>query len=64
MSIWTCHCGGRLTVRAIVTHRATAEAMLRSMGLAAAPTPLPASQSPPQRSLSLGSQPQLPLAVR
>lgn len=51
--MWTCHCGGRRTVRAIVTNRATAEVMLLSIGLAVAPTPLPASQSPPQRSLSM-----------
>ena len=53
IDVWTCHCGGRRTVRAIVTHRATAEAMLRSMGLAGAPTPQPASHSLPQLSLSM-----------
>ena len=53
IDVWTCHCGGRRTVRAIVTHRATAEAMLRNMGLASAPTPQPASHSPPQLSLSM-----------
>jgi hypothetical protein len=40
-------------VRAIVTNRATAEVMLRNMGLAGAPTPQPACQSPPQLSLSM-----------
>jgi hypothetical protein len=53
IDVWTCQCGGRRTVRAIVTNRATAEAMLRSMGLAGAPTPQPACQSPPQLSLSM-----------
>ncbi len=53
IDVWTCHCGGRRTVRAIVTHRATAEVMLRNMGLAGAPTPQPASHSPPQLSLSM-----------
>ena len=53
IDVWTCHCGGRRTVRAIVTHRATAEVMLRNMGLAGAPTPQPASHSPPQHSLSM-----------
>ena len=43
IDVRTCHCGGRRTVRAIVAHRATAEAMLRNMGLAGAPTPQPAS---------------------
>jgi hypothetical protein len=40
-------------VRAIVTHRATAEAILPSMGVAGAPTPKAAAQSPPQLSLAL-----------
>jgi hypothetical protein len=53
IDVWTCHCGGKRTVRAIVTNRATAEAMLRSMGLAGAPAPRAAAQSPPQRSLAL-----------
>lgn len=53
IDVRTCHCGGRRAVRAIVTHRATAEAMLRSMGMAAAPTPRAGSQSPPQLPLSL-----------
>ena len=53
IDVWTCRCGGRRTVRAIVTNRVTAEAMLRSMGLAGAPTPRAAAQSPPQLSLSM-----------
>jgi hypothetical protein len=53
IDVRTCHCGGQRTVRAIVTNRATAEAMLRSMGLAGAPTPRAASQSSPQLSLSM-----------
>ena len=53
IDVWTCHCGGRRTVRAIVTSRATAEAMLHSMGLSGAPRPRPAAHSPPQLSLSL-----------
>ena len=53
IDVWTCHCGGRRTVRAIVTDRATAEVMLRNRGLAGAPTPQPAAHSPPQLSLSM-----------
>ena len=46
IDVWTCHCGGQRTVRAIVTNRATAAAMLRSMGLADAPTPRAAMSIP------------------
>jgi hypothetical protein len=53
VDVWTCPCGGRRTVRAIVTSRVTAEAMLLSMGLSGAPRPRPAAHSPPQLSLSL-----------
>ena len=52
IDVWRCHCGGKRSVRAIVTNRATALAMLRSMGLEseAPTTPHPAAQSPPQLS--------------
>jgi len=55
IDVWRCHCGGKRSVRAIVTNRATALAMLRSMGLEseAPTTPRPAAQSPPQLSLSM-----------
>ena len=55
IDVWRCHCGGKRSVRAIVTNRATALAMLRSMGLEseAPTTPHPAAQSPPQLSLSM-----------
>lgn len=53
IDVWTCHCGGRRTVRAIITDRVTAHTILKSMGLAGAPSPRAASQSPPQLSLSM-----------
>ena len=40
IDVWTCHCGGKRTVRAIVTNRATAEAMLQRMGLAVLSKPV------------------------
>jgi hypothetical protein len=49
--VWRCPCGGARRSRAVVTQQATAEAMLRSMGLLPPRTPLPRSHAPPQRSL-------------
>ena len=53
IDVWLCPCGGKRAVRAIVTNRSTAEAMLLSMGLAGAPTPRVSAQSPPQLALEL-----------
>jgi hypothetical protein len=47
IDVWTCHCGGKRIVRAVITRRATAQAILCSLGLAPAPTRASA-QSPPQ----------------
>jgi len=47
IDVWTCHCGGKRIVRAVITRRATAQTILCSLGLAPAPTRASA-QSPPQ----------------
>jgi hypothetical protein len=52
VDVWRCPCGGLRRIRAVVTHHATAESMLRSMGLLPARTPLPRAHAPPQLSLS------------
>jgi|GEM_PF-1296593 len=49
--VWRCPCGGARCIRAVVTHQATAEALLRSMGLLPPRTPLPRAHAPPQLSL-------------
>lgn len=54
VDVWRCPCGGRRRVRAVITHRDTAAAILRSMGLGDAPPPRSVAQAPPQLSLSLG----------
>ena len=42
IDVWTCHCGGKRIVRAVITRRATAQAILCSMVLAQLlPGPLP-----------------------
>jgi len=51
VDVWRCPCGGARRIRAVVTHLATAQAMLRSMGLLPPRTPLPRAHAPPQRSL-------------
>jgi hypothetical protein len=53
LDVWRCPCGGPRRVRAVVTHPATAEAILRSMALLPARTPLPRAHAPPQLSLGL-----------
>ena len=53
VDVWRCPCGGTRRVRAVVTHHATAEAILRSMGLLPPRTPSPLAHSPPQLSLGL-----------
>ena len=51
--VWACPCGGRRRVLAVVTSRRTAEEVLSNLGLMPRPSPLPASQSPPQLKLAL-----------
>jgi len=51
--VFACPCGGRRSVVAVVTDPATAEEVLRNLGLLPARVPLPAAQGPPQLSLGL-----------
>ena len=53
VDVWRCPCGGTRRVRAVVTHHATAEAILRSMGLLPPRMPRPLAHSPSQLSLGL-----------
>lgn len=53
--VWQCPCGGRRRVVAVVTNAATAEALLRNLGLWQKREPPPAAQGPPQRELVLDS---------
>ena len=52
VDVWRCPCGGARRIRAVVTHLATAEAMLRSMGLMPPRAVLPLAHAPPQLSLA------------
>jgi hypothetical protein len=51
--VWKCPCGGRRRLLAVITRRATAEEVLRNMGLGSARPSLPAGHSPPQHALAL-----------
>jgi hypothetical protein len=51
VDVWRCPCGGARRIRAVVTHHATAESMLRSMGLMPPRAVLPRAHAPPQLSL-------------
>jgi len=51
--VWTCPCGGRRRVLAVVTTRRTAEQVLQSLGVLPPPSPRQFAQSPPQRELAL-----------
>ena len=51
VDLWRCPCGGARRIRAVVTHHATAESMLRSMGLMPPRAVLPRAHAPPQLSL-------------
>jgi hypothetical protein len=52
--VWTCRCGGRRKVLALVTSRRTAEEILQNMGLLPRTRYAPAKpQAPPQLSLAL-----------
>jgi hypothetical protein len=50
--VWRCPCGRR-SLLAVVTRRATAEQVLRHMGLGSARPPPATAHSPPQYSLPL-----------
>ena len=49
--VWRCPCGGQRRVVALVTNRATAEQMLKSIGLLHSWPPLLSAQGPPQLAL-------------
>jgi hypothetical protein len=51
--VWQCPCGGRRRVVAVITNPATAEELLRRLGLWKPWPPLPAAPGPPQRELVL-----------
>lgn len=51
VDVFTCHCGGRRKVLAVITARRTAEEMLSNMGLLTTRVPAPQAQAPPQLSL-------------
>jgi hypothetical protein len=53
VDVWTCPCGGRRKVLAIVTCRHTAEEVLGNMGLLERRPPRPVAQGPPQLALAL-----------
>jgi hypothetical protein len=52
VDVWTCRCGGKRNVMAIVTSRRTAEELLRNLGLLPSqPPPVSRAQAPPQLEL-------------
>jgi len=53
VDVWTCRCGGKRKVLAIITHRRTALEVLENLGLLQPRPPLPTAQSPPQLPLGV-----------
>ena len=54
VDVWTCRCGGKRKVMAVVTSRRTAEELLGNLGLMPPPfAPLPLAQAPPQPQLQM-----------
>jgi hypothetical protein len=53
VDVWTCRCGGKRKVLAIVTSRRTAEELLRHLGLLEPKPPPPVAQGPPQLELAM-----------
>ena len=53
VDVWTCRCGGKRKVLAIVTSRRTAEELLRNLGLLEPRPPPPVAQGPPQLELAM-----------
>ncbi len=53
VDVWTCRCGGKRKVTAVITSRLQAEEVLRNMGLLDKWPPLPVAQSPPQMELAI-----------
>jgi hypothetical protein len=53
VNVWTCRCGGKRKVLAVITSRRTAEEVLRNMGLLEPRLPSAQAQAPPQLSFAL-----------
>lgn len=53
VDVWTCRCGGRRKVLAVITSRRMAQEQLRNLGLLEPRPPPPAAQGPPQLALTL-----------
>ncbi|MEW5743801.1 MAG: transposase, partial [Myxococcota bacterium] len=53
VDVWTCRCGGKREVLALITRPSTAQKLLGNLGLLPLRSPLPVAQSPPRPQLSL-----------
>ena len=53
VDVWTCRCGGKRKVLAVITSRKTAEEVLQNMRLLEPRPPAPVAQAPPQLSLAV-----------
>lgn len=53
VDLWTCRCGGKRKLLAVITGRRKAEERLLQLGLPPAPRPLPVAQAPPQLQLAV-----------
>jgi hypothetical protein len=53
VDVWACPCGGRRTVRAVITNPRTAEEILRNLGRLPKATSPPTKAPPPERQLAL-----------
>lgn len=53
VDVWTCRCGGKRKVLAVITSRRTAEEMLANLGLLTPRPPRPVAQAPPQLALAV-----------
>jgi hypothetical protein len=53
VDLWTCHCGGKRKLLAVITSRRTAEEVLRNMRLLEPRLPAPVARGPPQLQLAL-----------
>jgi hypothetical protein len=51
--VWECPCGGRRRVVAVISHRRTAEEVLRNLGRLPPRSPPARAQSPPQLALAV-----------
>jgi hypothetical protein len=53
IDVWTCACGGKRQVLAVITSRRTAEQLLENLGLHLPSPPRPSAQGPPQLALAV-----------